>query len=205
MTDETRTFGYLCPECGQIVTGSRDAFTLAASDAAISCTCGGSTLHTYYDGAKYHISVPCGVCGGTHTAVCTPEQVLHGATALACARTGDFSCFIGSAGAVERHTKDLSMLAEKERDANGETAFSDNVIMYETLSELKEIAARPGGISCRCGSTRWSMKIRRSAVDLICAECGGRLRIPAATDNDLDDLCCHMKLQIPGRRRDGKK
>ena len=43
------------------------------------------------------------------------------------------------------------------------------------------------------------MQVRRGAVDLTCANCGGRLRLPAATDSDLDDLCCRMTLTIPGR------
>ena len=177
---------------------SRDPFTLAASDAAIACDCGGAVLRTSYDGERYRITVPCGLCGGTHTAVCTPERTLHGATALTCPKTGQFSCFIGPAGIVEQRMKELSILAEKERQDDGETAFLDSVIMYEILSELKDIAARPDGITCRCGSKRWKMQVRRSVVDLICADCGGRLRVPAATDRDLDDLCCHMKLTIPG-------
>ncbi|MBQ9493177.1 MAG: hypothetical protein IJR54_05515 [Oscillibacter sp.] len=199
MNEESRAFGYLCPECGKAVTGVRDPFTLATSDAAIACECGGAVLRTRYDGSRYRISVPCGLCGGTHTAVCTPEQILRGAVALACTKTGQFSCFIGPAGTVERQMKELSILAEKERQDGRETAFLDNVIMYEVLSELKEIAARPDGITCRCGSRDWKMQIRRSAVDLICADCGGRLRVPAATDRDLDDLCCHLRLVIPGR------
>ena len=40
--------------------------------------------------------------------------------------------------------------------------------------------------------------IRRDAVELTCRDCGARLRLSAATDRDLDDLCCHMKLVIPG-------
>lgn len=198
MKDETRTFGYLCPECGKAVIASRDPFTLAASDAAISCDCGGSVLHTSYDGARYRILVPCGLCGAVHAATCTPERMLHGATALSCSRTGQFSCFIGPSGTVERHMKELSLLAEKTRRDDGSAAFLDNVIMYEILSELKDIAARPDGIRCKCGSGRYKMQVRRASVDLICADCGGRLRIPAATDRDLDDLCCHMKLVIPG-------
>ncbi|MBQ9617690.1 MAG: hypothetical protein IJR48_04920 [Oscillibacter sp.] len=200
MNEEARAFGYLCPECGKTVVASRDAFTLAASDAAIACECGGAVLRTYYDGQRYQISVPCGLCGGSHTAVCTPEQMLHGALALSCTKTGQFSCFIGPPGTVEQKTKELSILAEKERQDDGETAFLDNVIMYEVLSELKDIAARPDGITCRCGGREWRMQIRRASVDLICAACGGRLRIPAATDRDLDDLCCHMKLVIPGAK-----
>ena len=33
-----------------------------------------------------------------------------------------------------------------------------------------------------------------------CADCGAKLRIPAGTDEDLDELCCHMKLVIPGKK-----
>lgn len=73
------------------------------------------------------------------------------------------------------------------------------MIMYEVLSELRDIAARPGGISCACGSSRYGMEIRRSAVDLICRDCGAKLRVPAVSDEDLDSLCCHMRLVIPGR------
>ena len=70
--------------------------------------------------------------------------------------------------------------------------------MYEVLSELKDIASRENGITCGCGGVQYGMEIRRSAVDLICRRCGAKLRVPAATDRDLDDLCCHMKLVIPG-------
>ena len=55
------------------------------------------------------------------------------------------------------------------------------------------------------GSPAWAKRgeyniaVRRGAVDLICARCGGRLRLNAATDRDLDDLCCQMKLTIPGK------
>lgn len=44
------------------------------------------------------------------------------------------------------------------------------------------------------------MEIRRDAVELTCRDCGARLRLSAATDRDLDDLCCHMKLVIPGKK-----
>ena len=62
----------------------------------------------------------------------------------------------------------------------------------------RNIAGR-GGISCACGSHRYTMQVRRGAVDITCADCGGRLRIPAAADSDLDDLCCRMTLTIPGK------
>ena len=202
MSEEMRTFGYLCPKCGKPVMGTRSIFALEAADAEIICDCGESVLQTEFDGEKYKVYVPCGICGETHMAVCPPERVLKGATALGCAKTKQFCCFIGDEGTVEKNLRELVILAEKEKqqkDSEDPEAFVDNVIMYEVLSELKDIAARERGITCACGSSRYGMEIRRSAVDLVCRDCGAKLRIPAATDRDLDDLCCHMKLVIPGK------
>ena len=202
MSEEMRTFGYLCPKCGKPVMGTRSIFALEAADAEIICDCGESVLQTEFDGEKYKVYVPCGICGDTHMAVCPPERILKGATALGCAKTKQFCCFIGDEGTVEKNLRELVILVEKEKqqkDGEEPEAFVDNVIMYEVLSELKDIAAREKGITCACGSSRYGMEIRRSAVDLICRDCGAKLRIPAATDRDLDDLCCHMKLVIPGK------
>ena len=202
MAEEMRTFGYLCPACGKTVMAARSVFALEASNAEVECPCGKSALSVAFDGERYHLTIPCGLCGQTHTAVCPPERMLHGAMALSCGQTGQFSCFIGDEGTVERNLRELAILAEKEKQQSqeGQEAFADNVIMYEILSELKDIAARPGGITCACGSGRYGIEIRRAAVDLVCRDCGAKLRLPAATDRDLDDLCCHMKLVIPGRK-----
>ena len=202
MNDEMRTFGYICPKCGKMVMGTRSVFALAASDAEIVCQCGESVLHTRYDGQNYKVTVPCGICGELHTATCPPERMLHGATALGCSGTKQFCCYIGDEGIVEKNLRELSVLVQKEKqqqEGENQEAFLDNVIMYEVLSELKEIAARPDGITCGCGSKAYGMTIRRSAVDLQCKHCGAKLRINAATDRDLDDLCCHMKLVIPSK------
>lgn len=195
MSEEMRTFGYLCPECGKPVMAARSVFALEASNAQVECPCGKSALTVAFDGERYRLSVPCGLCGETHEAVCPPERVLEGGTALACAQTKQFCCFIGDEGTVEKHLRELEILAEKEKRQEGET-FADSVIMYEVLSELKEIAARKDGITCSCGSKSYGMEIHSTYVDLVCKSCGAKLRIPAATDEDLDRLCCRMKLQI---------
>lgn len=203
MSEEMRTFGYLCPACGKTVMASRSAFALEASNAVIECACGKSALDVAFDGTRYQLSVPCGICGERHAALCRPEQVLEGAVGLACAQTKQFCCFVGPEGTVEKNLRELAILAEKEKQHAGEAGgepFLDSVIMYEILSELKEIAARENGVTCACGSGRYGMEIRRSAVDFVCRDCGAKLRIPAATDRDLDDLCCRFKLVIPGKR-----
>ena len=203
MAGDMRTLGYICPKCGAPVMGARSIFALEASDAEIACSCGGSVLHTSFDGQRYRLLVPCGVCGKIHEAVCPRERIREGATALSCPESRQFCCFVGDEGIVDHHLREAEIAISKEKAQSGSgeaEAFTDNVIMYEFLSELRDIAARPNGITCGCGSHSYSMEIRRDAVELTCRDCGARLRLSAATDRDLDDLCCHMKLVIPGKK-----
>ena len=144
MGEEMRTFGYLCPKCGKTVMKTRSVFALAASGTEVECDCGESVLRIAFDGERYHLQVPCGLCGETHEAVCPAERVLEGATALTCAGTKQFCCFIGSEGVVEKQLRELAILAEKEQRQEEGEAFLDNVIMYEILSELQI-----GRASCR--------------------------------------------------------
>lgn len=196
--EEMRSFGYICPECGKPVIASRSVFALTAAAARMECACEKSTLEVQTDGVKFRLWVPCGLCGKTHQAECSADAVLRGrGVGLACPETGQLCCFIGIEEEVERQMKELEIRAEKEKSESPE-AFTDNVIMYEVLSELRDIASR-GGVQCGCGSSDYGIHVRRDAVDLTCSRCGARLRIPAATDEDLDRLCCQMKLVIPGK------
>ncbi len=201
MKEAMRTIGYLCPACHRRVIQQRSVFALSASGAAVSCECGKSSLVIDAAEDKFRLSVPCGVCGGEHTAECGADRLLHGrGIGLACPETKQLCCFIGEDYAVEHEMEQLSLAAAKERGQGDDpAAFADSVIMYEVLSELKEIAARPGGITCSCGSGEYGMEIRSTYVDLVCRKCGARLRIGAATDEDLDRLCCRMKLQIKSK------
>ena len=196
--EETRSFGYICPACGRANFHTRSVFALTAAAARMECECGREALEVQTDGTKFRLWVPCGVCGGHHQAECSADALLHGrGIGLSCPVKQDLCCYVGREQEVRRAMENLALRVEKDKGTDGE-AFTDNVIMYEVLSELKDIAAR-GGISCTCGSTRYTVQVRRGAVDLVCADCGGRLRLPAATDEDLDDLCCRMKLTIKGK------
>lgn len=205
--EEKRFFGYICPECGSAVRDERSAFALYAAAARIACECGKSELRAELQGDKAELYVPCGICGKTHHARCTAQQLLQGkGIALSCPDCKQLICYIGEQDRVEAALDELKTMTQKEKllkddEDAPEELFLDNVIMYEVLSELKEIAAREKGICCACGSTQYRMEVRRSSIDLICADCGAKLRIPAATDEDLDALCCHIKLLIPGKER----
>ena len=145
MSEEMRTFGYLCPQCGKTVMGTRSVFALEASNAEVECACGKSALKVAFDGTEYHIYVPCGICGETHEAHCPPERVLHGATALGCAKTKQFCCFIGPEGTVEKNLRDLAVLAEKNLHLVGKlNHLSGRTIRERLLAYLEELSDRTG-------------------------------------------------------------
>ncbi len=200
--EEKRTIGYICPKCGAAVIAERSTFALSAGTAAVICDCGKSKLVLDYEGDAFHVTVPCGICGGEHTARVDARAVLTGrGVALTCPETKQYCCLIGEDGRVSAGMRELAITADKiKAQREDPQAFVDNVIMYEILSELKDIAGR-GGVSCACGCKEYTVEVRPGAVDLICASCGAKLRLDAATDDDLDRLCCRDRLEIPGKSR----
>ena len=77
MSNELRTFAYICPECRQMVIAQRGSFALAAGDCEIPCPCGKSTLRVENMGSMYHLSVPCVACGRNHEVSCPQEALLR--------------------------------------------------------------------------------------------------------------------------------
>lgn len=197
MEEGKRTIAYLCPECRQTVIVDRTVFQLAAAPAELTCPCGKSAVKTEMMGDRFKLTVPCLFCGREHTVVCPTQAFLHKkCLAFSCAASGLDCCYVGEEDDVFAAARRLEEAVDKvEGEAEERGTFLDEIIMHEVLSEVKEIAQR-GGISCSCGSKRWSLKVNYSSVDLICADCGGTLRLPAATDSDLEDICCKYTLQI---------
>jgi len=210
MKEEMRTIGYLCPACRKRVIQSRSVFALSASGAVVSCECGESSLTIDAEENKFRLCVPCGVCGGEHTAECSAEKLLHGrGIGLACPETKMLCCFIGEEYAVEHEMEQLSLAAAKEREQGSDpAAFADSVIMYEILSELKEIAAREvyeqmlrigeGDLIIGISYPRYSkrtisaMKFARDHG----ARCLGMTDSKVSPLNEISDVCLYAKSEM---------
>lgn len=192
-----RTIAYLCPECRQTVAIERTVFQLAAAPAQLPCPCGKSAVRTEMMGEQIRLTVPCLFCGREHTVICPTEAFLQEkCLAFSCAASGLACCFVGGEDAVLAAARRLEETLDKVADEKEERgSFLDEIIMHEVLSELKDIAQR-GGISCTCGSKGWNLQVNYSSVDIICAQCGSVLRLPAATADDLEDICCKHTLTI---------
>ena len=202
MVQETKRFlSYICPHCMQSVIVERDLFSLAAAPAHIKCPCGKSEMGVEFLPDRVKLTVPCLFCGREHTVSCSSRAFIRErALAFSCAASGLDCCYVGEEGPVYAATARLEQAVDKlGEDAGENEAFLDEIIMEEILSELKDIAAR-GGISCTCGSKKWGVKVNFSSVDLCCVECGGKLRVPAATADDIDSLCCKTSILIRGNK-----
>ena len=188
-----RTIAYICPQCRQSVIVEKSLFALAAAPAKIPCPCGKSALEVEFLADKVKLGVPCLFCGREHHVTCSSTAfVREKALAFSCSASGLDCCYIGEEGAV------FAATARLEQDAGAENVFLDEIVMHEVLSEIKDIAQRDG-ISCACGSKNWTFQVNYSSVDLMCAQCGAQMRIPAATADDIDDICCKNTILIRGK------
>ncbi|MEG2119560.1 MAG: hypothetical protein RRY53_04330 [Pseudoflavonifractor sp.] len=196
-----RTLAYLCPSCRQPVVLERTLFQLAASANELPCPCGKSSLRVELMGDRVKLEVPCLFCGTDHSCICSAKAFFHEKTlAFSCATSGLDCCYVGEAEPVLEAMKRLEEAADKlEAEAGQRGTFLDELVMHEVLSELKEIAGR-GGVSCTCGSKQWKLQVNYSSLDILCADCGAAVRIPAATDSDIDDICCKNTILIHGKQ-----
>ena len=205
MIQETKRYiSYICPHCHQSVIVARDVFALAAAPARIKCPCGKSELRIDFMPNRVQLEVPCVYCGHEHQVSCPSHAfVRERALAFSCAESGLDCCYVGEEGPVYAATARLEQAVDKleeQKAKEHEGTFLDEIVMHEVLSEVKDIAQR-GGISCACGSLQWGLKVNYSSIDLSCAKCGAEMRIPAATADDIDDICCKQNILIRGRKR----
>ena len=198
--DAKRFLSYICPHCRQSVIVEKDLFSLAASKTRIKCPCKKSELTVEFQPQRVQMSVPCLFCGRDHQVSCSSQAFIREkALAFSCAASGLDCCYVGEEGSVFAATARLEQAVDKvEAECAQQGAFLDEIVMHEVLSEIKDIAQR-GGISCTCGSRNWTFRVNFSSVDLICVDCGGEMRIPAATADDIDDICCKNTLMIRGK------
>lgn len=199
MEEPKRTLAYLCPKCKQSVVVEMSEFRLAAASSKLPCPCGGSALLVEMEADHVDLTVPCLYCGEDHHIRCSAHAFLHEkALAFSCKATGLDCRYVGKEEPVFRALRRLEEATADMDETDKEKSFLNEAIMTEVLGELKDIAAR-GGISCRCGSKEYKVKVNFSSVELACGQCGARLRLPAATGEDLEDLCCHYTLLIGGK------
>jgi len=193
--EEKRSIAYLCPACRQAVIVERSVFQIAAGPVRLPCPCGKSAVQIEMRGPQSVLTVPCAVCRKDHHVSCSSHALLHEKTlAFSCGASGLHCCYVGEEEAVFAAMHRLEETMDCMENGEGsQSAFLNDAIMQEVLSEVKEIVAR-GGVTCECGAQALSVSIHYGSVDLVCKDCGAGIRIPAATASDVEDLCCQNSL-----------
>jgi len=201
--DAKRSIAFICPVCRQPVILERTAFQLAASGGRLDCPCGKSGIDVALMGHQVRLTVPCLFCEREHTVTCSMPAFLREKTlAFSCANSGLDCCYVGEEEPVFAAMRRLEeTVDELESEAGAQGTFLNDLVMEEVLEELRDIARR-GGVSCSCGSHDWRLKVNYSSVELFCAHCDGALKLPAATQSDLADLCCKAELIIRGKKKE---
>ena len=192
----------ICPVCRQPVILERTAFQLAASGGRLPCPCGKSGVDIALMGHQARLTVPCLFCEREHTVTCSMSAFLKEKTlAFSCANSGLDCCYVGEEEPVFAAMRRLEETVDAlESEAGAQGTFLNDMVMEEILEELRDIGLRDG-ISCTCGSKRWAFDVNFSSVDLYCQDCGGKYRVPAATADDIDDLCCKTSILIRGKKK----
>ncbi len=200
LEDAKRSVGFFCPVCRQAVIVERSAFLLAAGTHAIECPCGKSKIEIETQGEKIKLQVPCLFCEQTHSFQCSTQAFLHEKImAFSCGPSGLDCCYVGEEGLVFKAMDRLQeVLDALEVQAASEGMFLNATVMQEILEELRDIGQKENGIVCSCGSKNFTLEVGYSSVELCCSNCKGRLKIPAATMSDIEDLCCKTRLTING-------
>ncbi len=204
LNEHKRTLGFFCPHCRQAVIVERTGFQLLASQCQIDCPCGKSSLHIQLQEDKVEVRTPCLYCEDSHTLhVPATAFVLEKAIAFSCGVSGLDCAYVGEEDAVfaamRRLEESLDHLPRPDAETEADTppsTFLNDIVMEEILEELRDIGAR-GGIACACGKQQFDVQVQYSAVVLTCTACHGSLKIPAATIDDIEDLCCKTTLTIP--------
>jgi hypothetical protein len=216
LTDANRTLGFFCPVCHQAVVAERSAFALAAANSQIDCPCGKAHLRVEMGERKVRTTVPCLFCGREHTFSCTPQSFLgERIMAFSCGLSGLDCCFTGEEGqvfpamtrlqetvdALERelyvqsHPEDYGAFSSAGAPPPQSPSFLNPVVMEETLAQLRDLGAARA-ISCGCGCGEYSLQVYFASAELRCSRCGAVLKIPAATDTDLEELCGKIRHSI---------
>ena len=141
--EEKRTIGYICPKCGAAVIAERSAFALSAGTAAVICDCGKSKLVLDYDGDTFHVTVPCGICGGEHTARVDAKAILTGrGVALTCPETRQYCCLMGEDGRVSAGMRELAITADKIAEEAEFFSFGTNDLTQMTFGFSRDDAGK---------------------------------------------------------------
>ncbi len=201
LNSKETTVAYRCPKCGKMVCGMVGIFSLSGDLIKLKCDCGGSEMNMVKTpDKKVRITVPCLVCGNTHSFVLSSQTFFDSQIfSYACPYSGIDLCIIGDeksvAGAINDADEALikilkdagvenvdSFISAKEADDEAEKEKTADPEMQSLVHFLLCELEDEGNISCKCGKHgRYEFKFvgeRFDTVLVYCTQCSASVSIP---------------------------
>lgn len=164
------------------------------------CSCGESALVACIEAGQLIVEFPCSICGQRHRSSIPLNDALSGdPIALRCTVTDIAACY---AGLPDRLAYMDSLQSDEEIAAfvgrlvgiqppYRQTQHRDHVphdpTAADALCAAQKLAARDG-ISCHCGSMRFTAAYDEGALLISCASCGASKIFPAKSAGDIANI-----------------
>lgn len=209
-TNKERLVAYRCSSCGSAVLGTVGKFALSADMLRLKCGCEEPSLldiHIARDD-KLKLTVPCLLCGESHSFVVSEEILLNRPLAkLSCPYSGVDIAFVGEKEAIDpelsRTERELSAImagleVEDVSELQPKEMSEDEILpdpsVYDTIRfVLKDLEAE-GRVECPCKKGGYELRFSDEGIQAYCESCGAtytfRSVTPAACEDylNLDEL-----------------
>ena len=198
-----RLIAYRCASCGSAVIGTVGKFALSADMLRLKCGCDEPSIldiHITRD-EKIKLSVPCLLCGESHTFVVSENILLERELSkLSCPYSGVDIAFIGDKETVdpelERTAKEISAImagleAEDVSDLQPKEMSEDEVLpdpsVYDTIRfVLKDLEAE-GNVKCPCGKGGYDLRFSDEGIQAYCESCGATYTFRSVTPSACEE------------------
>ena len=198
-----RLIAYRCSSCGSAVLGTIGKFALSANMLRLKCGCESPSLldiHIARDD-KLKITVPCLLCGESHSFVVSEEILLNRPLSkLSCPYSGVDIAFFGEKEAIDpelsRTERELSAImagleVEDVSELQPKEMSEDEILpdpsVYDTVRfVLKDLEAE-GRVECPCGKGGYELRFSDEGIQAYCESCGATYTFRSITPSACED------------------
>ena len=199
------TLALYCSRCGKIHMHNISRFNLKNTGRRnLVCSCGQIQATITSSGERQCLlDIPCVLCQTNHVICLDSKRLWHAdIDKIYCVQENFELGFIGERQVIVETVNKYKV--EFEKLAADMDEYDDYIqnpqVMLETLNKIHDMAEK-GGLHCRCGSSAIGVEVLLDGIELECAQCGGRLVIPAQSEQDLTYIQALEDIEIISLRR----
>lgn len=211
-TRRERLVAYRCSSCGAAVLGTVGKFALSADMLRLKCGCEDASsldIHITRD-EKIKLTVPCLICGDSHSFVVSQEILLNRAsTKLSCPYSGVDIAFVGDEELINaelsRTEKEIAailsgMEADDISDIQPKEMSEDEILpdpsVYDTVRFVLKDLEADGRVSCPCSKGGYDLRFSDEGIQAYCESCGATYTFRSITPSACEEYLALDSLKL---------